>query len=219
MRYSITAQQRNFFLTNHYIEFEGLFEKSAVKTLQQSLEAVVMDRADTKEIVQETIFEHGRDVSRKSTYCKKLLYTKSLAMFAAELCQKRSLIFGFDQYYVAHDSLALIATQEQSFTLEKSSIQGLVCGMVLCLQAPDNAESEGILPKVPGSVIFFDTNCTLQHTTMKEETPFRYLMFTWADSKAVYRHKDEDLQMHALKQLGYMFGDQLKRQTHPILTR
>jgi hypothetical protein len=202
MKYVITKDQRFFFEKNHYIEFEGLIKPKDLEVLQKKAA-----RGEIK-----------RDLSRHDKEVEKILHSLSFAWIAAELSSSSYLRFGFDLLLASEDPLF-------SCLSEESSIQGLKCCMMLCLEGTRSdakaVDGEGIdpFPSEPGSAVFFlpSTPCNPKSSLLHKEQKF--LLFTWAQEQALYVFEPKDPWTHVLKKEGYVFGEQLKEKTHPVILR
>ena len=78
MRFSLTADHKEFFVKNRYIEFEGLLTADEAAPLQANL-------------------SEGRDLWRHSPGIKKIVHKRQLASVAAQLSDRKQLRLAFDQ--------------------------------------------------------------------------------------------------------------------------
>jgi hypothetical protein len=53
----------------------------------------------------------------------------------------------------------------------------------------------------------------------KQAKTQKFLLFLYAEEDALYTLNPLDPHTHALKRMGYVFGDRLKETTHPHLIR
>ncbi len=84
---------------------------------------------------------------------------------------------------------------------EMGSVQGIVAGAII---------------KPTGGAIFFSAEHTF---SLAEEGDRDYLLIAYAGPRAVYVFNEHDPDTHALKKKGFGFGDRLREETHPTLTR
>jgi hypothetical protein len=203
MKYVITKEQRFFFEKNHYIEFEELISAKQLQILQKKIATLPLKR----------------DISRHNAEVRKVLHSLRLARIAAELSHTYCLRFGFDR---------VIVPEELSFSIlaEESSIQGLECCMMLCIDgmcqsASDEDSGDGIdpFPSLPGSGKFFLPGTKCSSKGSQHHRGQKFLLFTWAKKHAIYTLQLKDPYTHELKKEGLVFGDRLREKEHPVILR
>jgi len=116
---------------------------------------------------------------------------RPLAEVAAELTGVRPLRLGWTRQ---------VSTGDLNLK-EMGSIQGIVAGAII---------------KPSGGAVFFSAEHTF---SLAEEDETSYLLIAYAGPRAVYVFNEHDPDTHALKKKGYGFGDRLREETHPTLTR
>ena len=116
---------------------------------------------------------------------------RRLAEVAAELTGVRPLRLGWTK----------VVTAGELNLKEMGSVQGIAAGVII---------------KPTGSAIFFSAEHTF---SLAEEGENGYLLIAYAGPGAVYVFNERDPDTHALKREGYVFGDRLREETHPTLTR
>lgn len=139
---------------------------------------------------RKSLFQQGRDLWRKDERIKKIVQSRRLVDFAFELVQKKPIRLAFDQWIPAN-------SKEIN---EHSSINNLLGIFIISL-----ADGSGsfYLPSTP-LPSFENDPC---------------LMIAYCDKYSQYLYEEADPQVHFLKSLGYVFGDRLNDQLHPILLR
>ncbi|NGX50849.1 MAG: hypothetical protein K1060chlam2_00700 [Chlamydiae bacterium] len=210
MHFAVAPEHLNFFKRHHYIEFEDLLTEAEVQTLSQAL----TERVGT-----------GYDCWRENRVVQKFVLRPQFAEIASNLTKVRPL-------RIAFDLLLTSSPFEKPLPLEElSSIQGVVCGCILQLSSPPlQASQESLvieeemttlipLPKKSGSALFFSAEIPLSFDYLATTPPHEQLLIVYAKEKSLYTMQENDPHIHALKSLGYGFGDRLKDTTHPILYR
>lgn len=154
MHYALAPEQKKFFEWHGAIVFDNLWDSEALEAVHAAMQAVLARRLDVSvdKIERYTSQQHyvvGRDLWRGDLAVKKLVTSLPLAELAAELFGRRPLRLAYDQYLPSwrakppsqRDVAELCSYAhllERSATLEEtSSIQGLVGGALICLQAPE----------------------------------------------------------------------------------
>ncbi|MBS0656307.1 MAG: hypothetical protein JSR46_11065 [Verrucomicrobia bacterium] len=216
MKYAITKEQRFFFDTHLFIEFEELLSKSDRELLLRGVEKEFGAPIDT--IAQEEIFLRGRDIAMRQSGLRKALFTPGLGQIAQELTGQKRLRFGFDQLYstlLTKPDLTIFSQLE-----EESCIRGLACAIMICLKGEaqeENKADQGIdpFPSKPGSGIFFLPSVVCNPHALQAHPNQLFLLLAWAKSKAQYVFAPRDPHTHDLKKLGFVFGDSLTEKYHP----
>lgn len=247
MKFSVIKEQRFFFQQNHWIECEGILSENQLQTLSREIPTVCTERLKTPEekASSEELFEVGRDLWRGTSALKKIILSKDLAQIASELIEQQPLRMGYDQLF---PPLSLgtslngvyAAYLNECLSLEEiSSVQGILCGLMLCISEPqvnttakasdppsealaDPAERaqpilNDIFPLNKGNGIFFAPNIPIDFSATKRFSGGNYLLITYAKSNSVYYRQQKDPHLHHFKQLGYHFGDKLTEVLNPLV--
>lgn len=146
--------------------------------------------AALKPAPRKSLFQQGRDLWRKEERIKKIAQSRRLIDLAFELIQKKPIRLAFDQWI-----------PENSKDLNEHSSINNMLGMF-------------IINLTDGSASFY-----LPSTPLPNFENSTYLMVAYCDKYSQYLFEERDPQVHFLKSLGYVFGDRLNDQLHPILLR
>lgn len=207
MKYIITADQKTFFARYQQVEFEGLLSEKELTVL-------------TTAIHRRSLGGTKRDLARKDPEIEKIVYSNHLASIGAELIFTKQLRFGYDQLI----ELPIKEGVAPKTLQEMSSVRPLVMAMMICLEGvyekPLDAD-EGFVPfpQKPANVTFFSPSCVWDCESLAARTKQQFLLVAFAGPRPLYVFEENDPYVHALKQLGYGFGDRLKEQSHPTLCR
>lgn len=243
MKYTIIGDHRDYFQKNHAIEFEELLTQSQLSDLDESIDEVLAGRLQIaqKNLAAQTphsLFMAGRDLWRTHISIRKIVTSARLAHIASELIEIKPLRLGYDQFF-SGGSLRWTYGQENhpySQLLSEvhsladiSCLQGVLCGLMLCLsfshegqsiQLPKDAEAPlNIFCSKPGSGVYFDPSSPIDFSQLTHRKGDRYLLITYVQPSSVYLLKENDIHTHALKSVGYVFGDKLKEKLNPIVFR
>lgn len=212
INFSVVGEHRNFFRKHQWIECEELLSPKELSYIQEKIE--------NKEIAQ-------RDLWRQEAPLKKIVLNKSLARVAAELTETRSLRFGYDQLLILpkkthEEPTAYDLLLQQTLSLENiSSIQGVICGVMLCVQADQSAhideQDSPIFSINPGNGVFFTPEFPIDFTTVHRRPGCTYLMIVYVQPTSVYYSQPHDPFCRHFQQLGYQFGDRLSEQLNPLV--
>lgn len=198
MKFALAKEHREFYAHNHYIEFEGLISSSEMITLQEAVTGILAQRLKPSSLSSRTpheLYLVGRDLWRSDPAMQKIVLKRSLAEIAAELFKHELLRIAFDQY------------QDETFPLslqQMSSLSPLLGVVALPLENNDKGRAIYFSATEPMILPFF-------------EGPL--LLIAYTGNKTQYTLKKDDLHTHAVKRLGYAFGDLIKNETHPIVYR
>lgn len=196
MGFGLTKEHHDFFHKNHFIEFDDLLSAKEVDSLEKAIDS---------SISSEEWIHAGHDLWRNETRIQKVTLHKGFAEIASNLCKKKPLRLAYDQ------AIEGPLSKEPLNLIEASSIRKVVCGLVIQLE-PTSAEEEPLVPKKRGSGVFFSPFCTLNFPAN-----CHLFMIAYTERVAQYILEIRDPNRHALKKLGYGFGDCLRTDTHPIL--
>lgn len=222
MKYAITKEQRFFFDTHHFIEFEELLSERDRELILKGVEKTLQSSVD--KLSQNDILLRGRDLTRAQPDLRKILFVPRLGYMALELSMAKKLRFGFDQLYCGPKG---IAPNVKIFSrLEDAScIRGLSCALMICLKGeveeslPVSDAGIDPFPRKPGSGIFFLPSALCNPQALEAHSGQLFLLLTWAKEKAQYVFAPDDPHTHDLKKLDHVFGDSLTEKYHPMLCK
>lgn len=230
MKFAIENDQKRFFRKNRFLETEGLLSETELNELNLHIDKALIERLKIKEDklhrqFSQDVLKEGRDLSRFDDYLKKTVLHQRFAEIASELIEFRPLRFGYDQLYInnkesgdwnPYKSLIL----EPSNLKDISSLQGVLCGALLCLKNKDESNGESdIFSKKVGNITFFSAELPLNFNDLQATSEKRYLMIVYTQPTAIYYLQEKDPKTHHLKSLGYVFGDRLNDKLNPIVYR
>lgn len=233
MRFGLIKQHHDFFHRHHYLECEDLLSENEVKILKTALEETLAKRVRSssqhlEKINAKELYLAGLDGWRDDSRIKKVTLRSTLAEIASQLFKVRSVRIAYDQMIYASNTPQKIF--DHSLTLqEMGSIQKVIGGLMLNLAAPSLPVNQEILniqedmttliplPRSEGSGIFFSPNLPLSLDYLTEMPHISQLLIVYTEDNALYIHNPLDLHRHALKKMGYGFGDHLRTTTHPII--
>lgn len=212
MRFAVDSPHREYYHKEGAIEFDGIVSDSLLKELQKGVFPASPPAPFPKK-EEHHIWEQGRDLWRRSAPFKRLTHQKNLAQIAADLNEKKIIRLGFDQFLTETHPFPA----EPVFSLaETSSIQGVVCGLILCLRAPTEALTPTkLFSAKEGSGVYFLPSTPLNFKELAERPRGEYLLIVYTEPNAVYIYQEQDPLTHVFKQLGYVYGDKLSDKIHP----
>jgi hypothetical protein len=220
MRFVSTADQREFFRKNQFIELEDLLTAAQVKALdaqaQELLEArLKISAAKWDSALAPALYKGGFDLWRDVPQIKKATQKLSIAHIASELFDTTPLRIAFDQFCVSIPSSAPFAS-DLSLT-EISSIKPLAGGILFPLtDLPVEQNPAFPLPQKMGSALFFSPKIAIPWTQLFS-VPWRFLLVAFAPKKSFYRPEPNDVHSPLFKKRGYVFNDLLKEEFHPLV--
>lgn len=237
MKFAVVKEHRDFFRKNQRIEFDGLLSPSQCEKFVEAQRSVLSDRlnvtnSETAALSMEKVYMTGRDVWRGSSVLKKLILQDALAAAAAELIELKPLRIAYDQLIPPRSTfsgpakdLCLDWFATPKTLKEISCIQGVLCGLMLCVAEPPPTDVEmqiseintSIFPAKAGNGIFFSPDAAVDFMAPARLQGHTYVMVVYAQKSSVYYRQEGDLNLHALKKLGYNFGDRLLDRYHPLV--
>src|SRR5262249_20924646 len=141
--FAIAKEQRLYFERHQLLELEGILTETQLYQLKENIHQCLSQNKQTID----QLFLARRDLWRKNNVIAKIVKEKDLANIAAELMRAKILRLGYDQYYpclpLETKAGKLLPTAlpsdvanflDKQATLEEiSCIQGVVCGLMICL--------------------------------------------------------------------------------------
>lgn len=232
MKVAIDRDHRHHFDSQGMIEFEGLIKESLVAAASSALSETIAKRLKLPvdrlgQQLPSSLMEAGRDLWRDAAAIKQLATQQTLAYVASELFLKTPLRLGYDQLFIPDKkpeaALSYYALSNEPLSLKEiSSIQGVVGGVMVCLEKPETASSTDFTLFAPaaGSAIFFSAEISLPwELFLRSCQGGRYLLVAFTAENSVYIQNEQDPNQHSLKNYGFTFGDRLNDRSHPILYR
>ncbi len=227
MKFAVHFQHRDYFNKQGFIEFQDLLSPAQLDPLNHSIQEVLAQRMNIpviglSEAQPQLLFLQGYDLWRSNPTIRKTVASPKLAEIASELTQQQPLRLGFDEYFPS--PLNYLELLKQGDLNGLSCIQGIVCGLMLCLkgpavESPTTAAASSIFSRIPGHAVFFHPTSPIDLQELGSNSEYAYLLITYVKSNAVYTFQPNDPHTHALKQWGYSFGDKLSDKLNPILTK
>lgn len=135
-----------------------------------------------------------RDLWREDVDLQKIVLNRKLAEVASDLFKQSELRIAFDQYQKESSPLSL---------QQRSSLHPLVAALAIPLD------------ELFGTVIYFSPTTPEQLSFFSRPL----LLIAYCTNKTQYTLVKEDPYTHALKVLGYAFGDPINSSTHPLLLK
>jgi hypothetical protein len=237
MKFAISGDHLDYFNKHHAIEFEGLFNTDQAIQLVGAVDAAISARlgirlAEINKQPPEKLFLAGRDLWRAHNSLKKIVTQNHFSEIAAQLTKQRTLRLGYDQlfpspknsiYQISKGPYAQFLSNNLSLN-EISCLQGVVCGLMICLGSEQSEESEKaselqIFTPRPGNGVFFQPEAILDFQQLCNLPGKRYLMIVYTKATSVYILRQTDPNTNFLRQVGYSFGDKLSDKLNPILYR
>jgi hypothetical protein len=230
MKLTIAKAHKDFFQKEGWIEFDDLLSDAQLLQLNQTLDEALKVRFDLplekiKKLSSQEIFVKGRDLFRSNEKLRKIVTQPRLAEVVSELIETKPLRLGYDQLIPAFAPSLFQKVAHQSYEnfiekatnlIEVSCVKEVLAGVLICL-GPDTQEDLSLFGK--GHVVVFHPETPLNLMRLKSHPGQRYLLIVYTEKQAHYILEPRDPQTHDLKNLGYIFNDKLKDQTHPVVYR
>ena len=223
MKFTVAKEHRDYFNMNGMIEFEGLISIEKIHAANNDINRIIKERTKTANPSPAQSFAQGRDLWRKSSLLRNIDCNKHFVEIIKELFTVPAIRLGCDQ---------LLTQVSDEFTLHKnpyydwikapmslqdiSCIQGVTCGLILCLE-DHQGDNSGVLSNKAGNGVFFKPNQPIDYAKLISRYPQRYVLITYCEPNSVYILQKNDPQFHVLKDIGYSYGDKLKDKYNPLL--
>lgn len=232
MNFAVDKKHRDVFRKQQWIELEGLLTPAQAGALLKESFSIITDRANVSKSATatwpaETRFLYGHDLWRAAPLLKRTVLDKKYAEAAASIIEAKQLRIGYDQFYnVPEDGKIGIGAYSTLLsstpTLQEiSSIQGVLCGLVLCIEEgklPLGEElSSSLFSLTAGHGVLFGPDLPIPFAELKKRPGYSYLMIVYTVSKAVFILQDSAPHQNEFKKLGYSFNDKLNDVLNPLV--
>jgi len=208
MRLVLTDDQKEFFRRNHFIEIEGLLPLEKIAQIEKLSDLTLAKRTGSR-----SSFLQGYDLWRDNQELKEILHKRSLIKIIAELFNTFPLRIAFDQYI----KTTFPSPIETTWALEElSCIKPLAGSMLIPLSFSKPLKSHFPFPQ-KGNVLFLAPDYPIPWPSLFGLEDLKLLIVSFAPEKAIYQQEIRDPHQHVLKKWGYVFGDSLSNQLHPLL--
>ena len=200
MRFSLTVKDRDTYQQQGYVEFTDILPQEEVETTREAIEAVLDERgAPLDESDLDSLYRAGRDLWRTSSPIAALVLRKRQAEIASELTDGNKLRLGYDQLIVDGE-------RGGEETLDgMSPFQSTLCGLFLLLSG-DSA----------GNGLFVNPTLPLEQLPHIHEPESLFLLIAYCNERAIYTGHSSDIHSKGLKRAGYVAGDRLSHDRHPL---
>lgn len=231
MKYAVSKEQRDFFQKNGFITFANLFNESQLDQLKQEIDKALSVRlqvqpAELRRQKEGRLFLNGHDLWRASEWIKKLVLSASLTDIVGELLDAKSLRLAWDQWIpgnVASEFNDSVQWQSPASLTQISSIQRIECGVLIPLNSSqeEHADPASFLAglSTTGHVLFIHPDFPIPFSDFQHLKKVHYYLIAYANPMSQYVQVQHDPHGHAMKQMGYIFGENLKEKWHPTAYR
>lgn len=236
MKFALAKEHRDFFNKHQIIEFDGLLSTEQLHDLVTGINATLANHlkipvSELENQDPQQLFLSGRDLWRSSSILKKISTHRYFGEIASELIFQKPLRLGYDQFLPSPSPLSnkvdigpYSTYLKRSATIEEvSCLQGILCGLMLCIKGNDSSESDpetsDVFSKKAGNGIFFSNKAVINFENLFKHINQQYLMIIYTAGTSVYVHCDKDPLSFSLRDLGYSFGDKLQDKRNPIVYR
>lgn len=224
MKFSIDFEQRNFFRKNKAIEFEELFSTPMLFHLKEGIEkglSILIPKLT--HATSEEIFRAGRDLFRINPLVKKEISHHRLTALLFDLIQEKPLRLGFDQLFPAsHKDIYTKLYPNKLPFKNLSCVNNLLCLQLVCIsgEGPEPNFPEGDpFPSKPGNGVYFLPDYEIDFEKLSYRKNQTFLLIGYTGLHSQYLFVPEDPQCHTLKKIGFVFGDNLNDNLHPVILR
>lgn len=161
----------------------------------------------------------GKDLWRTDATVKRQVCSRAFGEVVSQLTRKTPVRLGTTQLFYGLPQNILNTPSLQTLNLEQaSSFQGILAGLILCLQ-PGKVQEGSPLPQQAGNGLFFNAHFPIDMNALIHAEGGLYLLVVYLSDRALYVEHPQDLLSNYPKQFGYFYGDRLKEQHYPILYR
>ncbi len=215
MRFKINNDQLTVFKKQKFIELEDFFSLHQLgdvfSHIQQLLSKRLRHLTETSSPIE--LFRAGHDLWRDDPLLHRFVCNRGIADLVSELTQQQKISLAFDQILQTSSQIGLPEATPLSLQ-QKSCIQPLAAGVLIRLSG---SSPYSLFPQKQENIVIFSPDLVIPWETFFQQPLQSFLLIAYAPPKALYIFEKNDPHVHTLKKLGYVFGDTLKPDLHPIL--
>lgn len=223
MRFELSDSFRNFFSKNHLIEFEEILSLDEADLLSSKIDALLpsaLGKTPLQCASNKELWAAGRDQWKQDPEIKKILLKSRIGEIASFLFKRKQIRFAYTQSIVT-GSLQDLPFAENHTLAEISSMDPILGGVFLSLNSPDESFEEEILPdfrkQKKGRALFFSATQPIPFPELFRQKGQKTLLICFTEQRVRYKMQPLDVHTHALKKLGYTFGDLILEAEAPYL--
>lgn len=228
MKFAITNDHLRFYRDNGWLALETFLSVEQQRQVKDGIEAALLYRLGPNWKAQsaDTLFFEGHNLHCDSDAIRRVASQRRLASVIAELFDCLPLRLGCDLFLPSNGNAkegienpyGKFLKQEKSLK-DFTSIQGTCGALLLCIEAPLEADPEGFFPSGRGEAVLVGPNKPLNLSFLNQKESGAYLLVTYAEEIAIYLRNEKDPHLHSYKKWGYAYGDKLGEPHHPIILR
>lgn len=214
MHLSLAKEHRDFFQKHSQIEFSALLSPMQIYDLANAVDEVVLKQQKEKNSFRDL----GRDIWRDHPLIKKITLKREFAEIVAGLTGQHAIRLGYDQ--VIQTGKESVFPSGMTSLQQTSCIKPIIMGLLIRLSEgiqPTSGTFPCPCPSSPGDGVFFSSQLLVSWAPLLALKNQRFFLIAYAGAHPIYILDKHDPCTHALKQHGYVFGDALKTDTHPLL--
>lgn len=225
MKFAIVNEHHRYFEKNQQLELEGLFSQQQLENFSLAVESAISCRFSVPQdkfhhLTRDKQFDAGRDVWRENPAVRKWVTNGSWAEIASELTRKRPLRLCYDQFIPSRISPKMYPLPTEQTLQSISCIQGVICGIIVCLKGFCDPKEGSIFPSKAGNAMFISGEKVLDFSELQTfPENMQFLLISYSSKNSVYMRNEADTHLHGFKNLGYVFGDRLTDDVNPIVYR
>jgi hypothetical protein len=216
MKQALASEHFSFYNQNHYLEVESLVSAAQADLLAEKVRFLVPSTLPPKER-----YIGGRDCSQKDPMILKVAKLSLFSSLAKLLFRVGKLRLAYDQFIVTSED-ANVWTASPATLLEMSSFQGLYGALILRLtdgEVTPLDDTTGFcpIPAAKGNGMFFSADLPLDMHSLMSRKGQIFFLIAYGDVHSLYLHNVNDPATHFLKREGFVFGERLRDDRHPLL--
>lgn len=203
--YRLDAKLVGSFFRNKFVEVDALFSEEMIAALIKEHHSSASDKKER--------FISGRDRFTKSKELSKTLFPRAVMTIASQLTKQRQMRPAISQFFAFPNGCDLLPQKEVPFQ-DLFAISPILLGAIVQLGTPADSTLT-LVPTQKGNVIFFDP---------KEPCPWQELQGTllllgFGSGALNYtKNSNDPCSVHYMRQNGYIEGQLMSGETHPIIS-
>lgn len=229
-KFTLAREHLFHFQTQQFLELEDVLTTQQLVDLKQTIENTLLQTTGQKKsfLTLDHLFTVGYDLHQHNESLKKWVTNRQFSEIAATLAGEKVLRLGYDELFPCPRKTSSARCYIDNLPYKGklsdiSAIQGVVCGLVICLQGfqeeIETPLNNSIFPKKEGNMVFFSPEKEIDFKELQHRIGQEFLLIVYAGKTAIYALNEKAPHAHVHKRQGYVFGDRLKDHLNPIVYR
>jgi hypothetical protein len=218
MKFMCLPEHKEFYATKGFIQFEEIISTAKANELAKASDDIISKREKARKFEKSQStpelqkYALGRNLWMDHPSFKSLAYSKKVHGLVTELHNVKSLRLAFDQLLVGSNS----SNPLKANLIESFCVDPILCALIICIKPSDEKQNED--SPWPNSLA---TGLIVNPEMELPSPPVNglFLILLFCQDAAQYYYNEGDFNTQFLKHLGLTFGNTLKGEMFPKISK